>query len=66
MKNVRIEFEKLGGVKPDDMRKGNTNPGYEQINVHMLFDIKMDGKSTRKKILVADGHKKASASSIKY
>ena len=54
--NVRIEFEKLDRVTLDDIRKGNIKPGYEHINVHMIFDIKMDGKFTRKEILVADSH----------
>ena len=64
MTNVCIEFEKLDGVGLDEMRKGRINPGYEHVNVHMLFDIKMYGKFTRKVRLVADGHKTASPSSI--
>ena len=47
------------------MRKGNIKPGYEHVKVHMIYDIKMDGKFTRKEILVADGHTTA-LSSIKY
>ena len=48
------------------MRKGKTNPRYEHVNVHILFDINMDGEFTRKAILVADGHTKAPPSSITY
>ena len=48
------------------MRKGKINPGYENVNVHMIFDIKMDGKFTRKAILVANGHITAPPSSIIY
>ena len=48
MTNVRIEFEHLDVVTPDDMRKGNIKPGYEHVNLHIVFDIKMDGKFTRK------------------
>ena len=38
------------------MRKVNIRPGYEHVNVNMIFDIKMDGKVTRKAILVYDVH----------
>ena len=48
------------------MRNGNINPGYENVNVHMKFDIKMDGRFTRKAILVADVHTTALTSSITY
>ena len=56
MTNVRIKFEKLDGVTPDEMRKGKIKPGYEHVKVHILSYIKMDGKFTRKDRLVADGH----------
>ena len=39
MTNVRISFENLDGVKPDEMRKGNIKPGYEYVNVHMIFGL---------------------------
>ena len=64
MTNVHIAFEKLDGVTPVEMRKGKIKLGYEHVNVHMIFDIKMDGKLTRKSILVADGHTTAPPSSI--
>ena len=41
-------------------------PGYEHVNVYMMFDINMDGKFTKKAILVADGHTTAPPSSITY
>ena len=56
MENVCIEFEDPGGVSPDDTRKGKIRPGYEHVNVHMIFEINMDGNFTRKEIFVADGH----------
>ena len=56
MTNVHIVFEKLDGVTPDEMRKEKIKPGYEHVNVHMMFDIKMDEKFTRKARLVANGH----------
>ena len=66
MTNIRITFYKLDGVTPDDMRKGDINPGYEYVNVHILFDIKMDEKFTRNAILVPNGHTTAPPSSITY
>ena len=48
MENFRIAFEKLDNVTPDEMRKGKNRPGYEHINVNMIFDINMDGKFTRR------------------
>ena len=38
MTNVRILFENIDGVTPDEMRKGKINPGYEHVNMHMEFD----------------------------
>ena len=66
MTNFHIAFEKLDSVTPDDMRKGKIKPGYEHINIHMIFDINMDGKFTRKARLVADGHTISPPSSITY
>ena len=66
MTNVRIEFEKLDGVTPDEMRKGKIKPGYEHVNVKIMFYIKMDGNFTRNSGLVADSHTTAPPSSITY
>ena len=66
MTNVGITFDNIDGVTPGDMRKGEINPGYEHVNVHIIFDIKMDGKFIRKARLVADGHTTAPPSSITY
>ena len=66
MTNVHIVFEKLDGVTPDKMRKGNIKPGYEHINLHIIFDSKMDGKFTIKERLVEDGHTTAPTSSVTY
>ena len=52
----RYFIEKLDGVTPDEMRKVNTNPGYEHVNVHVIFDINMDRKFTRKARLVYNSH----------
>ena len=64
--NVRIEFEKLEGIIPDDMRKGEINPGYEHVNVRMVFDINMDGKFNRKARLVTNGHITVPPSPVTY
>ena len=66
MANFRIAFENLDGVTPNEMSKRNIKPGYEHVNVHMIFDIKMDGKFTRKEILVAKSHTTSPPSSITY
>ena len=55
MTNICIEFEKLDGDTPDEMRKEKIKPGYEHVNMHMIFDIKIDGKFTRKSRFVATG-----------
>ena len=38
MENVPNKFEKLDSVTPDEMRKGKIKPGYEHVNINMLFD----------------------------
>ena len=66
MKNVRIAFESVDGVTPEQMREGKVKPGFNYITTHMIFDIKMDGKFTRKARLVADGHKTMAPAAITY
>ena len=66
MNNFCISFENLDGVTPDDMSKGKIKPVYEHVNVHMVFDIDMDGKFTRKSRLVANGDTIEPPSSITY
>ena len=48
------------------MKNGKVKPGYKFCGTHMIFDIKMDGKFTRKARLVADGHTTDAPSSITY
>ena len=48
------------------MMKVKIEPGYEHVNVHMIFDIDMDGKFTRKSRLMVDGHTTAPPSPITY
>ena len=66
MTNVCIAFDNIDGVTPDDMSKGKINPGYEHVNLHMIFDINMDGKFTRNSILVTDVHTTAPPSLNKF
>ena len=48
------------------MRKGKVKPGFKYVGTHMIFNIKMDGKFTRKSRLVSSGHKTSPPSSITY
>ena len=50
MVNVCITFYKFEVVTPDEISKGKVMPGYDNVNFHMIFDINMDGKFTRKEI----------------
>ena len=43
-----MSVEKLDSVTSYETRKVKNRPGYEHVNVHMVFDTKMDGKFTRK------------------
>ena len=59
MKKIRglNAFEKVDGVRPEQVRnQTHPMPGYTEIGCHMVFDIKMDGKFTRKARFVANGH----------
>ena len=66
MTNACIEFDNIYGVTPDYMSTGKIKPGYEHVNFHMVFGINMDGKFTRKELLVSDEHKTSPPSSIIY
>ena len=66
MTNICISFEKLEGVTPDEIIKGKIKPGYENVNLHMIFDLRIDGKFTRKARLVADSHTIEPPSSVTY
>ena len=49
-KNVRIDFEEFEGGKED------IPPGYQFVNCHMIFDIKMGKEFRGKDRMVARGH----------
>ena len=66
MKNVRVVFEKVEGKSEEEMRKGKLKLRLKHCGTHMIFDIKMDGKFTRKERLVANGHNTNTPSSMTY
>ena len=57
MANVCVTFDNIDGVTSDDTKKRKVRPGYDHVNVHMIFYINMDGKFTRKERFMDDGHK---------
>ena len=59
MKNVRIAFEEYDG-KIEDL------VGYQQIKLHIVFDVKMGENFRRKARLVAGGHTTSTPASITY
>jgi len=57
-------FERWDGGSPEDLLSGRAKlPGFTQISCHMIFDVKMDGKFTRKARFVANGSKTESVPS---
>ena len=66
MTNVRIEFENIDGMTPEQMRTGKIKPGYKYFSTHMIFYIKIGGKFASKDILVADAHNTDAPASIIY
>ena len=60
-------FERWDKASADELRKRpQLLPTYKEASVHMVFDIKLDGKFTRKARLVADGHKTETPTSSTY
>ena len=66
MKNVCVAFEAWEEGSLEDARCGQKLVGYQEIRCHMIFDIKMDGRFTRKARYVASGHTTDPPSSITY
>jgi hypothetical protein len=64
MKNVRPAFERWDGTL-EEATIGKKLVGYQRINCHMIFDVKMDNL-TRKARFVAGGHTTDTPSSITY
>ena len=42
MSNVRIAFDAKPEISVDDARSNKGSDGYQEIQCHMIFDIKMD------------------------
>ena len=60
-------FELWPNASPDDLRSGRAKlPGFRELGVHMVFDVKMDGKFTRKARLVANGNETAPTKDLTY
>ena len=68
MDNVKPAFGEWDkDLLPSELRaKPQMLPGFKEIKCHMIFDIKMDGKFTRKSRLVAGGHMTDPPSCITY
>ena len=66
MANVRISFKRIDNVTPDEIKKIEVRYVYENVDIHMIYDINIYGKFTRSSILVADDHKTAPPLLIKY
>jgi hypothetical protein len=66
MGKARVAFERVEGYTPDDYRQNKAMVGYQEIRGHWIFDVKMDGKFTRKARSVAGGHLTAPPSSMTY
>ena len=53
-------FELYDKASPEDLRSGRMKlPGFTEVGCHMIFDVKMDGKFTRKARYVANGNQTA-------
>jgi hypothetical protein len=66
MKKVMVAFEYIDQqLTPEQARNLHTKyVGFQEINCHMIFDIKMD--ITRKARFVAGGHRTEPPASITY
>jgi hypothetical protein len=67
MEKVKVAFEFCEDWSPEQVRNGTARGdfvGYQEIDCHMVFDIKMD--LTRKARFVAGGHTTETPNSITY
>eukprot|EP00980_Cylindrotheca_fusiformis_P021606 scaffold8458_cov76-Cylindrotheca_fusiformis.AAC.2 len=55
---IEKEMKKIhSGFRPDELRRNAMRlPGHAEVGLHMIFDVEMDGKFTRKARLVANGN----------
>ena len=66
MSKARVAFEKLEGLIPGDVRNKNALVVYKEIKGHMIFDVKLDRKFTRKSRIVGGEHMTEPPSSLTY
>ena len=59
MANSCVAFKVFKVVTPEQMREGNVKQTFKYVGTHIIFDIKMDGKFTRKDRLVAGVHNRS-------
>jgi hypothetical protein len=67
MERVGVAFEFIDNWTPEQVRQGLARGdfvGYQEIDCHMVFDVKMD--LTRKARFVAGGHTTETPSSLTY
>ena len=60
MRNIRIAFEEFAGTKQE------IPPGYQYVDCHMIFNIKMGENFRRKARMVAGGHKTITPAALTY
>ena len=60
MRNVKITFEEFCGTIDE------IPPGYQKVDCHMIFDIKMGENFRRKACMVAGGHKTVTPAALTY
>ena len=60
MRDVRIAFEEFDGEEKD------LPPGYQFVECHIIFDVKLGENFRRKARMVAGGHKTSTPSTLTY
>jgi hypothetical protein len=66
MSNVRVAFTPQEDMTIEQARSNQHLVGHQEIKCHIIFDIKMDGKFTRKARFVAGGHTTEPPAAITY
>ena len=66
MLNLQYTFQGEEGLTTEETRKGKVIIRFQDIKCHLIFDIKLDGKLTRKARFVAGGHMNYPPASLTY
>ena len=66
MTNARVAFGLLKGLTQEQMRQGELKPEFQYVGTHMIFDIKLDGRFTRKARLAEVGRNTEPPQSLTY